>query len=105
MTRLAAGRRGKVLHESVRERVRLVVEGGEEMPVLRIRYKLCGWRPLIRIAETARHGREGCARVDEIVLIVVLRLYIEAWLLYLIHKESLLLRVEIIHSVVLGVLY
>ena len=75
------------------------------MPVLCIRYKLCGWRPLIRSAETARHGREGCARVDEIVLIVVLRLYCEAYLLYLVHKESLLLRVEIIHSVVLGVLY
>ena len=75
---LAAGRKGKVLHESVRERVRLVVEGGGEMPVLCIRYKLCGWRPLIRNAETARHGREGCARVDEVVLIVVLRLYCEA---------------------------
>ena len=27
-TRLAAGRKGKVLHESVRERAKLVVEGG-----------------------------------------------------------------------------
>ena len=27
-TRLAAGRKGKVLHESVKERVKLVVEGG-----------------------------------------------------------------------------
>ena len=77
-TRLAAGRKGRVLHESVKERVKLVVVGGGERPVLRIRYKLCGWRPLIRNAETARHGREGCARVNEIVLIVVLRLYCEA---------------------------
>ena len=43
--------------------------------------------------------------MDEVVLIVKLCLYCEAKLLYLIHKKSLLLRVEIIHLVVLGVLY
>ena len=75
------------------------------MPVLCIRYNLYGWCPWIRNANTARHGREGCARVDEVVLIVVLCLYCEAKLLYLVHKESLLLRVEIIHLGVLGVLY
>ena len=75
------------------------------MPVLCSRCKLCKWCPLIRSAGSAWHGREGCARVDEVVLIVVLCLYYEAKLLYLVHKESLLLRVEIINSVVLGVLY
>ena len=43
--------------------------------------------------------------MDEVVLIVVLCVYCKAKLLYLVHKESLLLRVEIIHLVVLGVLY
>ena len=60
---------------------------------------------MIRSTESAWHGREGCARVDEVVLIVKVCLYCEAKLLYLIHKKSLLLRVEIVHLVVLGVLY
>ena len=104
-TRHEAGQKGKVLHGSVKERVMLVVEEGGELPVLCRRCKLCKWCPLIRNAGSAWHVREGCARVDEVVLIVVLCLYCKAKLLYLVHKESLLLRVEIIHFVVLGVLY
>ena len=66
---------------------------------------MCKWYPLVGGAGLAMHRWKGIVWVGEVVLVVVLCLYCKAKLMYLVHKESLLLRVEIIHSVVVEVLY
>ena len=64
---------------------------------------MCKWYPLVRGAGLARHLWKGIVWVGEVVLVVVLCLYCEAELLYLVHKESLLLRIERVHLVVLEI--
>ena len=61
---------------------------------------MCKWYPLVGGAGLARHRWKGIVWVGEVVLVVVLCLYCEAELLYLVHKASLLLRIEGVHLVV-----